>query len=163
MSTFIQDAVDKKYDRWEKGLQESFKNQTDRTKFTGEQLAAELKAARSVEKPTNWFMWKRAHVGRGVRATWKDSHFFTYIAREAFNSRSGPWVWSGISLYVFGYVLLKTPAEEHLNSPNFYPHGDPPGSRLNAHYSHLAHIDIGEPDLHRRGQKSLKEYEVHHH
>ena len=155
MSGYIQEQVDKKYSQWEKGLKETFKNEVDSSKFTGEQLAAELKAMRSVEKPTNWFMWKRAHTGRGVKSAWKDMNFFTYLVRELPTSRSAPWVWAGLSTFIFGYLAFRTPEEEHVNSPNFYPYGNPPGSKLNAHYAHLAHADIGQPAQHKRGDSPL--------
>lgn len=148
MSSFIQEAVDRKYSKFEEGLKETYKAETSKT-LTGEQLGEQLREMRSVEKPTNWFMWMRAHKGRGVAATWKDLSFFPYILKELPKSRTAPWVWGGVSTFVFGYLAFNRPRSEHVESINFYPHGSPPGSKLNAHYEHLIHIDLGEPVLHK--------------
>jgi hypothetical protein len=163
MSGFIQEEVDRKLPLIREGKLKAYLEEIDTKNYTGEQLEKDLRELRSVEKPNNWFMWMRVHSGRGVAATWKDHSFWKSLVLEIPKSRSAPWVLSGISTYIFGYLLFKVPKSEIANSINFYPHGNPPGSKLNDHYAHLVDVDIGTPVAHTNRDTLVKQTRHAHH
>lgn len=112
--------------------------------YTEHDLERDIREFRNTERPLSFMLWKKVHANNGVRATWKDDRFFTYMYKEFTRKRTFPWVVAAASWFGFCYALPHPTDDELKQSPNFYPYGSPPGSKLNDHYQHLVH-EIEDP------------------
>ena len=147
MTSKINENADKKFNLFLKGA-EAYHKELEAKKYTGQQLEADLKDWRSTERPSNWFTWRYIHKKRGVYASFKDDGFLKFCLKEVNKKRTMPFFLAGMSWYIFIQILAKPPAEEMVNSPNFYPYGVPNGSKLNPHLEHLLHEDLDGPGHH---------------
>ncbi|KAF0973730.1 hypothetical protein FDP41_007117 [Naegleria fowleri] len=124
------------------GIRQHITEQCDKVnngQYTGEDLAKEMREYRSTEKPSNFFVWKRLHKNTGVYASWKDDNILKWTYKELTRARTFPWLVAAVSWYGFVFLFPHPTQEDLKKSPNFHPHGHPPGSNMTPHYQHLVH------------------------